>query len=71
LICLLELVVNMAEEVAKMQIENARMAEEYARLAAENTRLAEDHAWFQDHSVKMTEEVKNKNQKITSKWPFS
>jgi hypothetical protein len=37
------------------------MAEECARLAAENTRLVEDHARFRDHSVKMTEEVKNKN----------
>jgi hypothetical protein len=47
------------------------MAKECARLAAENTRLAEDHTWFRDHSVKMTEEVKNKNQEITSKWLFS
>jgi hypothetical protein len=37
----------------------------------ENTRLAEDHAWFQDHSMKMTEEVKTKSQEITSEWPFS
>jgi hypothetical protein len=37
----------------------------------ENTRLAEDHAQFRDHSVKMTEEVKTKNQEITSKLPFS
>jgi hypothetical protein len=44
--CLLELVVNLAEEVAKMRTENTRMAEECARLAAENTRLAEDHARF-------------------------
>jgi hypothetical protein len=36
----------------------------------ENTRLAEDHAQFRDHSVKMTEEVKTKSQKITSEWPF-
>jgi regulator of replication initiation timing len=71
LICLLEFVVDLAEEVAKMQTKNARMAEECARLAAENTRLAEDHAWFRDHSVKMTKEVKNKTQEITSKWPFS
>jgi hypothetical protein len=47
------------------------MAEECARLVAENTRLTEDHTWFRDHSVKMTEEVKNKSQEITSEWPFS
>jgi hypothetical protein len=46
LICLLELVVDLAEEVAKMRMENARIAEECARLAAENTWLAEDHARF-------------------------
>jgi hypothetical protein len=40
-------------------------------LAAENTRLTEDHARFKDHSVKMTEEVKTKNQEITSEWPYS
>jgi regulator of replication initiation timing len=71
LICLIELVVYLAEEVTKMRMENTRMAEECAQLAAENTRLAEDHARFQDHLVKMTEEMKNKNQEITSKWPFS
>jgi hypothetical protein len=37
------------------------MAEECARLAVKNTRLVEDHTRFRDHSVKMTEEVKNKN----------
>jgi hypothetical protein len=71
LICLLEFVVDLAEEVTKMQTENARMAEECARLVVVNTRLAEDHARFRDHSVKMTKEVKNKNQEITSKWLFS
>jgi regulator of replication initiation timing len=71
LICLLELVVDLAEEVAKMQTENTRIAEECARLAVENTRLTEDHSRFRDHSVKMTKEVKNKNQEITSKWPLS
>jgi hypothetical protein len=44
--CLPELVVDLAEEVTKLQTENTRMAEECARLAAENTRLAEDHARF-------------------------
>jgi hypothetical protein len=71
LICLLEFVVDLPEEVAKMRTENTCMAEECARLAAENTQQAEDHARFRDHSVKMTEEVKNKNQEITSKWSFS
>jgi hypothetical protein len=69
--CLPELVVDMAEEVTKLQIENTRMAEECTRLAAKNTRLAKDHAWFLDHLVKTTEEVKNKSQEITSEWPFS
>jgi hypothetical protein len=47
------------------------MAEECARLLAENTRLVEDHAWLRDQSMKMTEEVKTRNQEITSKWPLS
>jgi hypothetical protein len=46
LTCLLELVVDLAEEVAKMRTENTCMAEECARLAAENTQLVEDHARF-------------------------
>jgi regulator of replication initiation timing len=69
--CLPELVVDLVEEVTKLQTENMCMVEECARLASENTRLAEDHAWFQDHSMKMTEEVKTKSQEITSEWPFS
>jgi hypothetical protein len=70
--CLPELVVDLAEEVTRLQTEKTRMAEECVRLAAaENTRLAEDHAWFRDHSVKMTEEVKTKSQEITSEWPCS
>jgi hypothetical protein len=44
--CLPELVVDLAEEVTRLQTENTRIAEECARLAAENTRLAEDHARF-------------------------
>jgi hypothetical protein len=47
------------------------MAEECARLSAENTRLVEDHAQLRDQSMKMTEEVKIRNQEITSKWPLS
>jgi hypothetical protein len=42
--CLLELVVDLAEEVTRLQTENTHIAEECAQLAAENTRLAEDHA---------------------------
>jgi hypothetical protein len=44
--CLLELVVDLTEEVTKLQTENTRMAEECTRLVAENTWLAEDHARF-------------------------
>jgi hypothetical protein len=44
--CLPELVVELAEEVTKLQTENTRMAEECTLLVAENTRLAEDHAQF-------------------------
>jgi regulator of replication initiation timing len=69
--CLPELVVDLAEEVTKLQAANTRMAEECARLLAENTRLVEDHAQLRDHLMKMTEQVKTKNQEITSKWPFS
>jgi hypothetical protein len=47
------------------------MAEECARLSAEYTQLVEDHARLQDQSMKMTKEVKTRNQEITSKWPFS
>jgi hypothetical protein len=69
--CLVELIVDLAEEVTKLQVANTCVAEECARLSAENTWLVEDHARLQDHSMKMTEEVKTKNQDITSKWPFS
>jgi regulator of replication initiation timing len=69
--CPPELVVDLAKEVTKLQIENTRMAEECARLSAENTRLAKDYSRFRDHTVKITEEVKNKSQEITSEWPFS
>jgi regulator of replication initiation timing len=65
--CLPELVVDLAEEVAGLQAANTRMAEECAQLSAENTRLAEDHARLQDQSMKMTEEVKTRNQEIISK----
>jgi regulator of replication initiation timing len=68
--CLPEHVVDVAQEVTKLQVANTRVAEECARLSAENTRLVEDHARLRDHSMKMTEEVKTKNQEITSKWPF-
>jgi hypothetical protein len=44
--CLPELVVDLAEEVTKLQTENTRMAEECTRLVVENTWLAEDHARF-------------------------
>jgi regulator of replication initiation timing len=69
--CLPELVVDLAEEVTKLQAAKMRVAEECARLSVENTWLVEDHTRLQDHSMKMTEEVKTKNQDITSKWPFS
>jgi regulator of replication initiation timing len=42
--CLLELVVDLVEEVTRLQMENTHIAEECTQLAAENTRLAEDHA---------------------------
>jgi regulator of replication initiation timing len=61
--CLPELVVDLAEEINKLQTENTRMAEECAQLVAENTRLADDHARFRDHLVKMTKEVKTKNRR--------
>jgi predicted Holliday junction resolvase-like endonuclease len=69
--CLLELVVDLAEEVTKLQVATTCVAEECARLSAKNTQLVEDHARLRDHSMKMTEEVKTKNQEITSKWPIS
>jgi regulator of replication initiation timing len=69
--CLLELVVDLVVEVTRLRTENMRMAEEYARLSAENTRLVEDHTRLRDQSIKETEELKTRNQEITSKWPFS
>jgi hypothetical protein len=47
------------------------MAEECARLSAEKTRLVEDHARLQDQSTKVIEELKTRNQEITSKLPLS
>jgi hypothetical protein len=41
--CLPKLVVDLAEEVTRLRMENMRMDEECARLAVENTRLVEDH----------------------------
>jgi predicted Holliday junction resolvase-like endonuclease len=69
--CLPELVVDLAEEVAKLQTNNTCMAEECARLSTETTQLVEDHARLRDQSMKMAEEVKTRNQEITSKLPFS
>jgi hypothetical protein len=69
--CLPELVVDLAEEVTRLRTENMRMAEECARLSAEKTRLVGDHAWLQDQSIKVTEELKTRNQEITSKWTLS
>jgi hypothetical protein len=47
------------------------MAEECAQLSVEKTRLVEDHTWLRDQSIKVTEELKTRNQEITSKWPLS
>jgi hypothetical protein len=69
--CLSELVVDLAEEVIRLRTKNTRMAKEYARLSAKNTWLVEDHARLRDQSMKMTEEVKTRNQEITSKWTLS
>jgi regulator of replication initiation timing len=69
--CPPELVVDLVEEVTRLRMENTCMAEECARLSAENTQLVEDHARLRDQSMKVTEEVKTKNQEITSKWPLS
>jgi regulator of replication initiation timing len=68
--CLLEHVVDLAEEVTRLRTENTRMGEECARLSAENTRLVEDHARLCNQSMKITEEVKTINQEITIKWPL-
>jgi regulator of replication initiation timing len=69
--CLPELVVDLAEEVTRLQMENTRMVEECARLSAKNTRLVENHTRLRDQSMKMTEVVKTRNQEITNKWPLS
>jgi regulator of replication initiation timing len=71
LMCFSELVVDLAEEVTRLQETNTRLVEESARLSVKNARLVEDHAQLRDQSMKMTEEVKTKNQEITSKWPLS
>jgi regulator of replication initiation timing len=64
-------VVDLAEEVTRLQETNMRLVEESARLSVENARLVEDHAQLRDQSMKMTDEVKTKNQEIISKWPLS
>jgi predicted nuclease with TOPRIM domain len=69
--CLSELVVDLAEEVTRLQTKNTRMAKDCARLSVENSQLVEDHARLRDQSMKITEEVKTRNQEITSKWPLS
>jgi predicted nuclease with TOPRIM domain len=67
----LDIVIDLAEEVTRLQSENTCMAEECARLSVETAQLVEDHAWLRDQSMKMDEEVKSINQEITSKWPLS
>lgn len=59
--------VGLAEEVSRLQAENAHAVEECTRLAAENSQLAQDHTRFRDHSVKMTKELKTRNQELNSK----
>jgi regulator of replication initiation timing len=65
--CLPELFVDLAEEVTRLRTENTRTTEECARLVAENTWLVLDHARLRDQSTKITEELKTRNQEITSK----
>jgi hypothetical protein len=48
LMCFPKLVVNLAEEVTRLQETNTRLVEESARLSAENARLVEDHAQLRD-----------------------
>jgi predicted nuclease with TOPRIM domain len=67
----LDIVIDLAEEVTRLQSENTCMAEECARLSAETVQLVEDHARLRDQSMKMAEQVKSRNQEITSKWPLS
>jgi predicted nuclease with TOPRIM domain len=68
--CLLDRVIDLVEEARKLQAENMRMAAECAQLSVEKTRLVEDHARLQDQSMKITEEVKARNQEIMSKCHF-
>jgi regulator of replication initiation timing len=68
--CLPEHVADLAEEVARLQAENTPMAAECARLSAENTQLVEDHTRLRDQLINITEEVKTRNQEITSKCHF-
>jgi predicted nuclease with TOPRIM domain len=69
--CLSERVVDLVEEATRLQAKNTRMATKCARLSVENTQLVEDHARLRDQSIKITKEVKARNQEITSKWPLS
>jgi hypothetical protein len=46
--CLPEFVVDLAEEVARLQMDNMRMPEECARLSVETAQLVEDHTWLRD-----------------------
>jgi predicted nuclease with TOPRIM domain len=69
--CLPDIVVDLAEEVTRLQTDNTCMAEECARLSVETAQLVEDHTRLRDQSMKMAEEVNTRNQEITSKWPFS
>jgi predicted nuclease with TOPRIM domain len=69
--CLPDIVVDLAEGVTRLQTDNTRMAEECTRLSVETAQLVEDHTRLRDQSMKMAEEVKTRNQEITSKWPFS
>jgi hypothetical protein len=43
----LDIVIDLAEEVTRLQSENTCMAEECARLSAETVQLVEDHARLQ------------------------
>jgi hypothetical protein len=42
--CFLELVVDLVEEVTRLQETNTCLVKESARLSVENARLVEDHA---------------------------
>jgi hypothetical protein len=71
LMCFSKLVIDLVEEVTRLQETNTCLVVESARLSAENARLVEDHTQLRDQSMKMTKEVKTKNQEITSKWSLS